>query len=110
MLMPGADRAVVANEKVTGYLLSSSHPVGRFKAPFFSALGYALSDWEVLRDDLIAIAQADDAGPGRWSLHGDKFEIRATLHGPNGRAGDILTVWIVLHGEDHPRFVTAHPG
>ena len=40
MLLPGADRAIVDAAKVRDYLLSPEHPVGRFKAVFFGALGY----------------------------------------------------------------------
>jgi hypothetical protein len=40
MKLPGADRAIVDAAKVRDYLLSPEHPVGRFKAVFFGALGY----------------------------------------------------------------------
>jgi hypothetical protein len=38
--IPNAERAIVEAAKVRDYLLSSTHPVGRFKAPFFARLGY----------------------------------------------------------------------
>lgn len=110
MKLPGADRAVVEPEKVRAYLLSPSHPVGRYKAAFFSALGYTEDHWEELQRDLLEIATADAAVPGRFSRYGSKFEVPAMLKGPSGRSAAVLTVWIVRHGEQAPRLVTAMPG
>ena len=35
MALPEAESARVDREKLTGYLLSESHPIGRSKAKFF---------------------------------------------------------------------------
>ncbi|MFI5307497.1 MAG: DUF6883 domain-containing protein [Polyangiales bacterium] len=40
MKIPGAELAIVDPEKVRDYLLSPTHPVGKFKSVFFAALGY----------------------------------------------------------------------
>ena len=52
MQIPNADRAVIDPVKLHGYLLSRSHPVGRFKAVFFQALGYSSERWRQLEADL----------------------------------------------------------
>jgi hypothetical protein len=104
------ESAVVEVEKVRDYLLSTSHPVGRMKATFFLALGYLEGDWPALRRDLLDFAQLDSATPGRFTRYGNKYEVRGTLKGPSGRAASLQTVWIVRHGEDFPRFITAFPG
>jgi hypothetical protein len=39
-----------------------------------------------------------------------KYVVGGTLNGPSGAVADVVTVWIVLDGEDIPRFVTAYPG
>jgi len=108
--LPGWERAVVDSAKVRYYLLSTSHPVGRFKAAFFNALGYTDVSWPVLQNDLLAIAGSDAAAPGQTSEFGEKYEIRATLVGPSGRSATVVTAWIVRTGEDFPRFITAFPG
>jgi len=54
VLLPNADRAVVEDAKVRDYLLSPSHPVGRFKSVFFIALGFSLDQWQILRDALLS--------------------------------------------------------
>jgi hypothetical protein len=109
VLLPNATRAVVSDAKVREYLLSSLHPIGRFKAAFFRSLGFSEDDWEQLRDALLAIASMDEAFPGQPSTFGQKFEIRAKLVGPSGREAEIVTVWMVTNGQDFPHFVTAHP-
>lgn len=59
--LPGAERAVVDRSKTRDYLLSESHAVGRFKAGFFTALGYSAEDWKVLATDLSHHAVDNDA-------------------------------------------------
>jgi hypothetical protein len=107
--LPNPEGAVVDVEKVRDYLLSSTHPVGRLKAAFFIGLGYRAEDWAGLHKDLLDVALVDAVTPGRFTRYGNKYEIRATLKGPSGRSAMVLTVWIVRHGEDFPRFITAFP-
>lgn len=39
-----------------------------------------------------------------------KYVVADTIQGPSGRSAQIVVVWIVLEGEEFPRFVTAFPG
>ena len=110
MKLPAAERSVIAPAKVREYLLSNSHPVGRFKAPFFASLGYTSANWQRLEKDLLALAVSGDAELGKSSPYGQKYEIRGILSGPSGRSAGMLTVWIILFGDDAPQFVTAYPG
>jgi len=109
-MLPCADRAVVEPAKVRDYLLSRSHPVGRFKSSVFQALGYTPEDWERLRDDLLTLARSGQAIPGRPSPYGQKFEVSGSLTGPSGRTASFVSVWLVRQGTDQPMFVTAFPG
>jgi hypothetical protein len=110
VFLPNSERAVVDDAKVRDYLLSPSHPVGRFKSAFFSALGFSVDDWQALRNVLLDVAQSGDAILGQPSPFGQKFEIRATLTGPSGRQAKVVTVWMVSDGRDFAHFVTAFPG
>ncbi|MDZ4339396.1 MAG: adhesin [candidate division NC10 bacterium] len=110
MKLPAVDRAVIEPAKIQDYLLSTSHPVGRFKAPFFISLGYTSSDWHRLEADLRDLAILGDAEPGQDSPYGQKYQIRGTLTGPAGKSANVVTVWIILSGGDVPQFVTAFPG
>ena len=40
MKLPGGDQAFIPRAKLTNYLLSDVHPVGRSKARFFASLGF----------------------------------------------------------------------
>jgi hypothetical protein len=108
--LPNPERTVVDEAKVRDYLLSPSHPVGRFKAAFFWALGFSADDWRLLSDALLAIGHSGEANEGQASPFGQKFEIRATLTGPSGRQATVVTVWMVPNGRNFPHFVTAFPG
>ena len=110
MKLPGVDRAVVSASKIRDYLLSDSHPVGRFKAAFFTALGYSAAGWEALAADLRRHALDNEASAIEANEYGQKYEVRGTLVGPTGKTAVIVAVWIVLLGQDSPRFVTAFPG
>lgn len=68
------DRVLV---KVHDYLLSSSHPIGRFKAAaFFRQLGFSEDDWERLQDALLVIAARGDALRGQPSASPHRFASR----------------------------------
>lgn len=109
-MLPSADRAHIDPAKVRDYLLSAVHPVGRFKAVVFQALGYEAEAWERLRDDLLVLARSAEAVPGQASAFGQKYEVSGTLTGPNGRQAKFTCVWIAPHGDGAPRFITAFPG
>lgn len=108
MSIPGAERAVVPEEKLREYLLSETHPIGRFKAVFFRSLGFELGHLELLEKGLRAHLTA---GVVRkiTTEYGRKYEVRGMLTGPSGRSGRVISVWIVPWEQDYPRFVTAYP-
>src|ERR1041385_7628464 len=74
--LPNGGSAIVSEAKICNYLLSPTHPVGRFKAAFFSALGYTIDNWEHLQADLLELAQLGEASAGRESPYGQKYEVR----------------------------------
>ena len=109
MSLPNAEGATVDPAKIRDYLLSTAHPVGRFKAAFFVSLGYSADRWEVLRDDILTLARTGVAVPGQPSPYGRKFEVDGILIGPSGRSAAVGTVWILRMEDQFPRFVTAFP-
>jgi hypothetical protein len=108
--LPGAEKAIVDPAKVRDYLLSSAHPVGRFEARFFEALGYTANAWQTLQDDLLLLAATGESALSRANQYGEKYEVVGSLVGPNGRTGRIVSIWMVRDNDDAPRFVTAYPG
>lgn len=108
--LPNVERAVVEPAKLRDYLLSPTHPIGRFKASFFASLGYEASAWPVLAADLRAQHLRRPPSEIVESGHGRKYVIRANLTGPTGQSALVVSVWIILASETYPRFVTAYPG
>jgi hypothetical protein len=107
--LPGADRAVVDERKVRDYLLSRSHPIGRFKAAFFARAGFEAENWRDLASQLRELAIRGDATRGETSEYGAKYIISGILKGPRGLDLEVTTVWLVPTGGDAPRLVTVYP-
>ena len=70
MLLPNAGLAEIDPLKLHGYVLSPTHPVGRFKARFFAALGYSAERWQELEADLRIQHLTEDAEPGELTSDG----------------------------------------
>ena len=107
--IPGAEHAIVDAAKVRDYLLSAEHRIGNAKARFFTRLGFEPENWEILRSDLGQFA-TQEAKLGATTRFGQKYVVTGTIEGPSGRSAQLVVVWIVLNGEECPRFVTAYPG
>jgi hypothetical protein len=80
--LPSAEKAVVDEAKVRDYLLSESHPVGRYKAAFFRSLGYRRMRWQDLAVDLRCHAKEHEASVTEANTYGQKYEVRGNLKGP----------------------------
>ena len=60
MKLPNRNRAIVPLSKVTGYLLSATHPQGRHKAAFFHSFGFVRDAPEALASALREHAAVHD--------------------------------------------------
>jgi hypothetical protein len=108
-MLPHADQALVDEAKICDYLLSDTHPVGRFKARVFRSLVYTVESWRRLRDDLLHHGQTGMVQRIGTSAYGMKVVISATLKGPNGASRPFRTVWLIQNQSTQPRLVTAFP-
>lgn len=107
--MPNAGAAVVDTAKLTEYLLSPTHPVGRAKAEFFKRFGFAQERHEGLRVALLKHGATRPIVRTETSEHGQKFVVRCSISTPDGRDPCIDSVWIIDAGRSNPRLVTAFP-
>jgi hypothetical protein len=108
MRLPNAEAAIVEIEKLRDYCLSSGHPRGRHKARvFYSLLGMTAADAEELRVALIDAALNEEASAGASDQYGARYTIDFQFR-RGSRAAGIRSCWIVLTGEDAPRFVTCY--
>jgi hypothetical protein len=109
MRVPHAEKAVVPLRKVTGYMLSERHPVGRSKAAFFGGLGFHPSNASLLEKCLLTIVKEGEAVEIVESPHGTKYVVDGEIDVPLGGRVAVRTVWIVEPNQPRPRFVTAYP-
>jgi hypothetical protein len=110
MKLPARDLAHVPERKLTGYLLSLSHPVGGPKARFFRRHGFDDSRADHLRDELLDIARQADGRDTEETAYGTKYVLDGSLTKPRGEGVAIRTMWMIEdRGPDAPRFVTAYP-
>ena len=109
MKLPNKEKAIISPEKLHDYLLSPLHPVGRFKAEFFRSLGYSSKNWMDLEVTIQAILD-NSAEKKIKTEYGQEYEVRGKITGPSNKTAEIITAWIILDGEDFPKFITAYPG
>lgn len=108
MRMPNGDRAIVPDDKLTGFLLNEEHPEQPGHAVLFrQLLGIVRENPEPLREALVHAAAQHPASPGQPSPYGSKYEVRFDMTGIRGTY-TILSVWMIEHGSEVPRLVTAY--
>ena len=108
MKLPGADQVRIDDPKVRGYLLSSTHPVGRFKARLFGALGFSEATADRFVAELRRIAADGEVDDVEDTEFGRKYTVPGDLQGPAG-AARVLTVWILERGQTQVRLVSVRP-
>lgn len=95
MRLPNAEAAQVDAEKLKGYLLSQTHPIGRSKARFFRGIGFDESNVTVLEQGLIKIAKTEEVAGTAPSVHGVKYIVDGLITTPSGSRVRLRTVWIL---------------
>ena len=109
MKLPHADEAVVPRPKITDYLLSVTHPVGRDKAAFFQQFGFRAEEWSLLADAFRVHVVEHEVTDSQDSPFGIRYAVDGQLETPDGRRPLVRVVWFVDKAASLPRFVTAYP-
>ena len=109
MQLPNHAQAYIQSNKLTGYLLSETHPIGKAKAKFFRGLEFDETNVDILEQELLNLAQTQAIHETVETTHGVKYIIIGPIETPSGKPVTILTVWIIDIGKDAPRFITARP-
>jgi hypothetical protein len=107
--LPNADHAVVPDKKLSGYLLSPTHPEGAPKAKFFASFGFRSDDPDTLRNALLAHAQVGQVIATTSTSYGTLYEVAGRVNTPDGHDPWVLVVWMIEIGTDWPRLITAVP-
>lgn len=101
------DDSSIDHRKVTHYLLV---PLAQGdKSRFLALAGYDLAQSDRLLADLRDQIVSGDAQKLRSTEHGQYYQIRSALTGPNGRTLRIRTIWMKEHLSQRTKFVTLIP-
>lgn len=106
MKLPNREHAVIAPDKLFDYILNAKHKRGGTKARLLIEFGYNPVNWRQLESDIRLCHLGTDADSVRQSEYGTRYEIRAALQTPSGRALIVRTIWQVDTGTDYPRLIT----
>jgi len=109
MELPNKSHAYIFISKITDYLLSETHIVGRSKARFFRSFGFDETNVSQFEQGLIHIAQTELVSEITETIYGKKYVIDGELETPNGNMIHLRTVWVIETGDDIPKLVTAYP-
>jgi len=109
MELPNKLHAYVSFSKISDYLLSETHAVGKSKAKFFRSLGFDETNISQFEKALVDIAQTETVVETSGTMYGKKYVVDGELKTPSGAMMHLRTVWIIESGDDVPRLVTAHP-
>jgi len=106
--VPRADQVQIDERKVRGYLLSPTHPVGRFKARLFASLGFTEATADAFIAEIRRIVADGEVSDAEDTEFGRKYTVPGELKGPAG-AARVLTVWIQESERKDVRLVTVSP-
>jgi len=87
--LPGLANAVVADAKITDYLLNDAHPNNGGKAKFFMAFGFTPANWQELKNALLDHPRNNPYVSTTTTPYGESF-------------------WIVLAANPSPQFITGY--
>ena len=76
MLLPNRNRAYISKPKLTRYLPSLSHPVGKSKVRFFYAHGFDGQNAELMEDRLFQSARENEIRDTKKTPHGTTVDVR----------------------------------
>jgi hypothetical protein len=109
MKLPNLEAAVIPEDKIAGYLLSTTHRDGRHKAAFFVSFGFAADAWKTLAAALLTHAAEHEVAKAEGTPFGTRYVVDGTIETPRGRTPRIRSVWFVESNQDAPRLITAYP-
>mgnify|MGYP001558454376 FL=1 len=109
MKLPNFDRATVPQEKITKYLLSPTHRVGKSKAVFFEAFGFKRYKWKELARALRQHVADHPVAKKEETPLGTQYVVEGIVRAPDGTSLHVRSAWFIDKGKKAPRFITAHP-
>ena len=92
--LPNALSATADNRKFTEYLFGGTHERGLSKgAAFTSRLGYDISNYDKLKDEILKKASKYPSVFKSTDLHGDSYEQKIILYGNKNKPANVIIGW-----------------
>lgn len=112
--LPNYTKAEIPSDKLLKYALNPTHEStdasgshGKNKARVFKrALGYDQSNWEILKQHILAELPYHEAVSEAESNWGEAYRVDLPIRGVNGKTVNVRTAWLVRHKTDHPCLIT----
>jgi len=108
MQLPNSALAIIAQEKLTEYLLNTRHKRGGTKARLLAQFGYTIQNWRRLEADIRGGLETE-VDIVRPTEYGTRYEIRMTLQTPLGVPFTVRIIWQIDDGSEVPRLITLYP-
>lgn len=109
MKLPNGENAVIAPEKLRGYLLNPEHRRGGSKAKLLESMGYRADRWQQLEADLREQHLTTDVEEVEENDYGMSYAIVAKLTGPDAHTNLFRSIWQIDRGTNCPRLITIYP-
>ena len=108
MQLPNRALSIIAQEKLTEYVLNTRHKRGGTKARLLAQLGYTVQNWRRLEADIRhgLDAEVDLVRPTEYGM---RYEIRMMLQTPLGVPLTVRTIWQIDDGREVLRLITLYP-
>ena len=107
--LPGWEEAWIPELKLTDYVLSSTHEVGRHKARVFrSELGIEREHWNFLHDQILDGFPEAQATFREETEFGFTWEVPILVTGRNEAERWVTTGWIIEYRDPRPKLTTAY--
>lgn len=99
MRLPQYENVTIAQRKMTEYLLSLTHPIGRSKARYFLRHGFSLEAGQELADALKRHAAENDVVEILQTPRGVSYTVEGELATPSGDRPRLRVIWFQDIGE-----------
>jgi len=109
MKLPGADKAIIAPEKLRDYLLNPGHRRGGPKARLLQSFGYRRDEWRRLDRDLRDQHLGCEVAQVLQGDYGVRYDIVGPIRTPCGRSLHVRSIWQIDTGMSVPRLITMVP-
>ena len=109
MKVPNYHNAHIPTDKIEGYILSKTHPIGKTKALFFEQIGYTIENKDLFIEDIYSILKENSVARKVENDFGIKYIVKGKVGERFGKPVAVITIWLIEEGASNPRFITAYP-